>query len=129
MAIKIRESVKYLTEMKSNSSELMETEGFESLEPVECAFRALREILPQNESRQNLSDLEVLKLAMEYIQDLEQILHYESGNNFQWNRDMTELNKFLLLARGLTLEYSGKRFPATVHDQYEKKNGRPWFEE
>lgn len=82
MAIKMRESVKYITEMKSNSSELMETEGFD-MEPVECAFRALREILPQNASHQNLSDLEVLKLAMEYIHDLEQILHFESGNNFQ----------------------------------------------
>ena len=83
MAIRMQDSVKYIKEIKSNAGELMDTDGFESLEPVECAFRALREILPQNESRENLSQLEVLKLAMEYIHDLEQILHFESSNNFQ----------------------------------------------
>lgn len=83
MAIKMQESVKFITEINSNASELMETEGFESLEPVECAFRALREILPKNESGENLSELEVLKLAMEYIHDLEQILRFESSNKFQ----------------------------------------------
>lgn len=83
MAIKMQDSVKYITEMKSKAGEL-DAEGFDGLsEPVECAFRALREILPQNERRENMSDLEVLKLAMEYIHDLEQILHFESSNNFQ----------------------------------------------
>lgn len=53
------------------------------MEHVECAFRALRELLPQNENGQDLSELEVLKLAMEYIHDLEEILHFESSNNFQ----------------------------------------------
>ena len=84
MAMKMQDSVKYITEINSNVGERMDTDGYESLEPVECAFKALREILPQNESRENLSELEVLKLAMEYIHDLEQILHFESSNNFQW---------------------------------------------
>lgn len=57
----------------------MNAETFESLE--ECAFRALREVLPQDENRKNLSDLEVLKLAMEYIQNLQELLHYESRSN------------------------------------------------
>ena len=59
-------------EMNAKVSQ-METE--ESLELVECAFRALREVLPQDENRKNLSDLEVLKRAMEYIQNLEELLH------------------------------------------------------
>ena len=80
MAIQMQESVKYITEMNAKVSE-KETEGFESLELVECAFRALREVLPQDENRENLSDLEVLKLAMEYIQDLQELLHYESRSN------------------------------------------------
>lgn len=83
MAVKMQESVKFITEINSSAGELMETDGFESLEPVQCAFRALREILPQNETREDLSELEVLKLAMEYIHDLEEILHFESSNNFQ----------------------------------------------
>jgi len=80
MAIKMQESIKYIEEINAKANE-MDPEGFESLELVECAFRALREVLPLNESRQNLSDLEVLKLAMEYIHNLEEILHYESSNN------------------------------------------------
>ena len=83
MAIKMQAGVKYISEMNSNSGELMDTDGFENLEPVECAFRALRAILPQNECRENLTELEVLKLAMEYIHDLEQILHFETSNKFQ----------------------------------------------
>lgn len=80
MAIKMQESIKYIEEINAKANE-MDPEGFESLELVECAFRALREVLPLNESRENLSDLEVLKLAMEYIHNLEEILHYESSNN------------------------------------------------
>jgi len=76
----MQESIKYIEEINAKANE-MDPEGFESLELVECAFRALREVLPLNESRQNLSDLEVLKLAMEYIHNLEEILHYESSNN------------------------------------------------
>lgn len=80
MAIKMQESVKYIAEINAKASE-MDSEGFESMELVECAFRALREVLPQNQSCENLSDLEVLKLAMEYIHDLEDLLHYESSSN------------------------------------------------
>lgn len=76
----MQESIKYIEEINAKANE-MDPEGFESLELVECAFRALREVLPLNESRENLSDLEVLKLAMEYIHNLEEILHYESSNN------------------------------------------------
>lgn len=103
MAIKMQDSVKYITEINSNVGERMDTDGYESLEPVECAFKALREILPQNESRENLSELEVLKLAMEYIHDLEQILHFESTNKFQWSTDTrgNRASKQILLVRGV----------------------------
>ena len=80
MAIKMQESVNYIAEINAKASE-MDSEGFESLELVECAFRELREVLPQNETCENLSDLEVLKLAMEYIHDLEELLHYENSNS------------------------------------------------
>lgn len=80
MAIKMQESVNYIAEINAKASE-MDSEGFESLELVECAFRELREVLPQNETCENLSDLEVLKLAMEYIHNLEELLHYENSNS------------------------------------------------
>lgn len=80
MAIKMQESVNYIAEINAKASE-MDSEGFESLELVECAFRELREVLPQNETCENLSDLEVLKLAMEYIHDLEELLHCENSNS------------------------------------------------
>ena len=80
MAIKMQESVNYIAGMNAKANEI-DSEGFESLELVECAFRELRKILPQNESCENLSDLEVLKLAMEYIHDLEELLHYENSNS------------------------------------------------
>lgn len=86
MAIKMQDSVKYIKDINTKGND----EGFESLEHVECAFRALRELLPQNENGQDLSELEVLKLAMEYIHDLEEILHFESSNNFQWERNDRE---------------------------------------
>lgn len=84
MAIKMQDGVKYIKEMNAKAND-MDHEGFESLEHVERAFRALRELLPQNEKGQDLSELEVLKLAMEYIHDLEEILHFESGSTFQWD--------------------------------------------
>lgn len=80
MAIKMQESVKYIAEINAKANEL-DTEGFESMELVECAFRQLREVLPLSESRENLSDLDVLKLAMEYIHNLEDLLHYETTNS------------------------------------------------
>lgn len=83
MAIKVQDGMKYIKEMNTKAND-MDHEGFESLEHVERAFRALRELLPQNENGQDLSELEVLKLAMEYIHDLEEILHFESSNSFQW---------------------------------------------
>ena len=76
----MQESVNYIAEINAKASE-MDSEGFESLELVECAFRELREVLPQNETCENLSDLEVLKLAMEYIHNLEELLHYENSNS------------------------------------------------
>lgn len=82
MAIKMQDGVKYIKEMNTKTND-MDHEGFESLEHVELAFRALRELLPQNENGQDLSEFEVLKLAMEYIHDLEEILHFESSNSFQ----------------------------------------------
>ena len=77
MAIKMQESAKFIAEINAKASEM----DSESLELVECAFRALREVLPHEANRENLSDLEVLKLAMEYIHDLEELLHFESSNN------------------------------------------------
>lgn len=102
----MQDSVNYITEINSNVGECMDTDGFESLEPVECAFKALREILPQNESGENLSELEVLKLAMEYIHDLEQILHFENSNKYQWLRRCageSRLYEHILLVHGVEI--------------------------
>ena len=85
MAIKMQDSVSYITEMKGNGkASEMDTDGLESLELVQCAFRELREVLPQSENGgKNLTDFEVLTLAMEYIHGLEELLHYETNTRCQ----------------------------------------------
>ena len=81
MAIQLHESFNYLPEMASETGEV-DSEGFEE-SLVQRAFRALREVLPNNERQEKLSELEVLKLAMEYIHELEQILCYGNRNPCQ----------------------------------------------
>ena len=81
-SLKMQDSVKLVNEMNAKTSE-MDSENFESLEHVECAFRELRKVLPQYENGESLSEFEVLKLAMEYIHVLEELLHFETSSRCQ----------------------------------------------
>lgn len=77
----VQTGVSYLQEIASKASEMEQDFGNFAdqggADVFKRAFGELRKILPCNEDFENMSELDILELAMDYIHNLEDILQQE----------------------------------------------------